>query len=108
MVYKAPARNRGKALIAAAMGWQDTPDLTMFPGNVVAKPLEHVYAANDANKFIAYNNIPPDIPKVKTKSNSKGVLMMNPQAPDEASWIVHTIPGFPKALTGYVFPPAEI
>ncbi|KRZ47532.1 hypothetical protein T02_11798, partial [Trichinella nativa] len=63
IVYKAPARNVGKALIAAAMGWQDTPDLTMSPANVVAKPLEHVIAANDANKFIAYNNIPPDIPK---------------------------------------------
>ncbi|KRY45309.1 Deoxyribonuclease-2-alpha [Trichinella britovi] len=104
----APTRNMGKALIAAAMGWQDTPDLTMSPANVVAKPLEHVIAANDANKFIAYNNIPPDIPKVKTKSNSKGVLMMNPNAADDASWIVHTVPGFPKALRGYVFPPAEI
>ncbi|KRX33344.1 hypothetical protein T05_8241, partial [Trichinella murrelli] len=59
----AAARNRGKALIAAAMGWQDTPDLTMSPGNVVAKPLEQVISANDANKFIAYNKIPPDIPK---------------------------------------------
>ncbi|KRX69479.1 Deoxyribonuclease-2-alpha [Trichinella sp. T6] len=104
----APTRNVGKALIAAAMRWQDTPDLTMSPANVVAKPLEHVIAANDANKFIAYNNIPPDISKVKTKSNSKGVLMMNPQVADEASWIVHTIPGFPKALRGYVFPPEEI
>ncbi|KRX34669.1 Deoxyribonuclease-2-alpha, partial [Trichinella murrelli] len=108
IVYKAPTRNMGKALIAAAMGWQDTPDLTMSPGNVVAKPLEHVIAANDANKFIAYNNIPPDIPKVKTKSNSKGVLMMNPNAADDASWIVHTVPGFPKALRGYAFPPTEI
>ncbi|KRX12801.1 Deoxyribonuclease-2-alpha [Trichinella nelsoni] len=108
IVYKAPARNMGKALIASVVGWQDTPDLTVSPGNVVAKPLEHVIAANDANKFIAYNNIPPDIPKVKTKSNSKGVLMMNPQGADEAAWIVHTVPGFPKALRGYVFPPAEI
>ncbi|KRY06923.1 Deoxyribonuclease-2-alpha, partial [Trichinella patagoniensis] len=98
----------GKALIAGVVGWQDTPDITMPPRNVVAKPLEHVIEANQDNKFIAYNNIPPDVPKVKTKSNSKGVLMMNPGDRDEASWIVHTIPGFPKALTGYVFPPAEI
>ncbi|KRZ82520.1 Plancitoxin-1 [Trichinella sp. T8] len=108
IVYKAPTRNMGKALIAGVVGWQDTPDITMSPANVVAKPLEHVTAANDANKFIAYNNIPPDIPKVKTKSNSKGVLMMNPQVADEAAWIVHTIPGFPKALRRYVFPPEEI
>ncbi|KRZ65575.1 Deoxyribonuclease-2-alpha [Trichinella papuae] len=110
IVYKAPAQNTGKALIAGggAAAWQNTPDLTGAAGHAVVKPLEHVIAANAANKFIAYNNIPPDVPKVKTKSNSKGVLMMNPRVADEASWIVHTIPGFPKALRGYAFPPAEI
>ncbi|KRX32162.1 hypothetical protein T05_15681, partial [Trichinella murrelli] len=108
IVYKAPARNMGKALIARGAGWQDIQDVTRPAGHAVAKPLEHVIMAHNTNKFIAYNNIPPGIPKVKTKSNSKGVLMMNPQVADEAAWIVHTIPGFPKALTGYVFPPAEI
>ncbi|KRZ47817.1 Deoxyribonuclease-2-alpha [Trichinella nativa] len=106
----APAQNIGKALNAggAPVAWQNTPDLTQANNLAVFKPLEHVIAANQNNKFIAYNNIPPNVPKVKTKSNSKGVLMMNPGDPDEASWIVHTIPGFPKALRGYVFPPAEI
>ncbi|KRY09306.1 Plancitoxin-1, partial [Trichinella patagoniensis] len=111
VVYKAPAQNIGKALIAgpAPVAWGNTPVLTQFNNNhAVFKPLEHVIAESPTNKFIAYNNIPPDVPKVKTKSNSKGVLMMNPGVQDEASWIVHTIPGFPKALTGYVFPPAEI
>ncbi|KRX51651.1 Plancitoxin-1 [Trichinella sp. T6] len=112
VIYKAPAQNRGKALIAgpAPAAWQNTPVLNQANNNnhAVFKTLEHVIAPNVANKFIAYNNIPPDIPKVKTKSNSKGVLMMNPQIADEASWIVHTIPGFPKALRGYVFPPEEI
>ncbi|KRX51448.1 Plancitoxin-1, partial [Trichinella sp. T6] len=112
VIYKAPAQNRGKALIAgpAPAAWQNTPVLNQANNNnhAVFKTLEHVIAPNVANKFIAYNNIPPDIPKVKTKSNSKGVLMMNPQVADEASWIVHTIPGFPKALRGYVFPPEEI
>ncbi|KRY10852.1 Deoxyribonuclease-2-alpha [Trichinella patagoniensis] len=111
VVYKAPAQNMGKALNAgrAPVAWQNTPDLTRANNNhAVFKPLEHVIAPNVANKFIAYNNIPPDIPKVKTKSNSKGVLMMNPQVADEAAWIVHTVPGFPKALRGYVFPPEEI
>ncbi|KRY43741.1 Deoxyribonuclease-2-beta, partial [Trichinella britovi] len=93
---------------ANANAWQNTQDLARLNGHAVAKTLEHVIEANAGNKFIAYNNIPPDILKVKTKSNSKGVLMMNPGDLDEASWIVHTIPGFPKALTGYVFPPAEI
>ncbi|KRX61546.1 Deoxyribonuclease-2-alpha [Trichinella sp. T6] len=106
----APAQNRGKALIASANpnAWQNTQDLTGPDNHAVVKSLEHVIRADAGNKFIAYNNIPPDVPKVKTKSNSKGVLMMNPNNVDEASWIVHTIPGFPKALTGYVFPPAEI
>ncbi|KRX14205.1 Deoxyribonuclease-2-beta [Trichinella nelsoni] len=110
VVYKAPAQNAGKALIAGAgaNAWQNIPDVTRDNGHAVFKPLEHVIAANNGNKFIAYNNIPPDVPKVKTKSNSKGVLMMNPGNADEASWIVHTVPGFPKALRGYVFPPAEI
>ncbi|KRZ88437.1 Plancitoxin-1 [Trichinella sp. T8] len=110
IVYKAPAQNVGNALIAGggAVAWQNTPDLTGVAAHAVVKSLEHVIEANPGNKFIAYSNIPPDVPKVKTKSNSKGVLMMNPNAPDEASWIVHTIPGFPKALRGYVFPLAEI
>ncbi|KRY30910.1 Plancitoxin-1, partial [Trichinella spiralis] len=110
IVYKAPAQNVGKALIAGggAVAWQNTPDLTGVAAHAVVKSLEHVIEANPGNKFIAYNNIPPDVPKVKTKSNSKGVLMMNPNVQDEASWIVHTVPGFPKALRGYVFPLAEI
>ncbi|KRZ47758.1 Deoxyribonuclease-2-alpha [Trichinella nativa] len=110
IVYKAPAQNAGKALIAGggAAAWQNIADLTRAAGHAVAKSLEHVIMANADNKFIAYNNIPPDVPKIKTKSNSKGVLMMNPRVADEASWIVHTVPGFPKALRGYVFPPAEI
>ncbi|KRX48977.1 Deoxyribonuclease-2-alpha [Trichinella murrelli] len=109
IMYKAPAQNTGKALIAEAAGaWQDTVAVTGANGHSFAKALEHVIAPDNTNKFIVYNNIPPDIPKVKTKSNSKGVLMMNPNAADDASWIVHTVPGFPKALRGYVFPPAEI
>ncbi|KRX54577.1 Plancitoxin-1 [Trichinella sp. T9] len=110
VIYKAPARNIGKALIASvnANAWQNTQDLTRPNNHAVAKSLEHVIEANPGNKFIAYNNIPPDVPNVKTKSNSKGVLMMNPNDVDDASWIVHTIPGFPKALRGYVFPLAEI
>ncbi|KRZ82343.1 Deoxyribonuclease-2-alpha [Trichinella sp. T8] len=110
IVYKAPARNAGKALIAGggAAAWQNIPDLAAVAAHAVVKSLEHVIQANPGNKFIAYNSIPPDVPKVKTKSNSKGVLMMNPNVEDEASWIVHTVPGFPKALRGYVFPPEEI
>ncbi|KRX53819.1 Plancitoxin-1, partial [Trichinella sp. T9] len=108
-LYKAPAQNTGKALIAGAVqNWQAYPQVTGLINHSFGKAVQHVVAVDANNKFIAYSNVPPDIPKVKTKSNSKGVLMMNPGVADEASWIVHTIPGFPKALRGYVFPPAEI
>ncbi|KRX58022.1 Plancitoxin-1 [Trichinella sp. T9] len=107
----APAQPRGMTLIAGggAVNWVVNPaDVIQMAGHSFGKVLEHVIDKNAANKFIAYNNIPPDVPKVNTKSNSKGVLMMNPQGADEAAWIVHTIPGFPKALRGYLFPPEEI
>ncbi|KRX58021.1 Plancitoxin-1 [Trichinella sp. T9] len=107
----APAQPRGMTLIAGggAVNWVVNPaDVIQMAGHSFGKVLEHVIDKNAANKFIAYNNIPPDVPKVNTKSNSKGLLMMNPQDPDEASWIVHTVPGFPKALRGYLFPPEEI
>ncbi|KRX70541.1 Plancitoxin-1, partial [Trichinella sp. T6] len=108
-LYKAPAQNTGKALIAGAVqNWQAYPQVTGLINHSFGKAVEHVVAVDANNKFIAYSNVPPDLPKVKTKSNSKGVLMMDPGVPDAAAWIVHTVPGFPKALRGYVFPPAEI
>ncbi|KRX64012.1 Deoxyribonuclease-2-alpha, partial [Trichinella sp. T6] len=110
ILYKAPAQRNGKILIAGAAGnWADSPaEVTANNGHSFAKALEHVIGADANNKFISYNNDPPDVPKVKTKSNSKGVLMMDITGTDAAAWIVHTVPGFPKARTGYLFPPAEV
>ncbi|KRX69283.1 Deoxyribonuclease-2-alpha [Trichinella sp. T6] len=108
ILYKAPTQNTGKALIAGDANWQAYPQVTGLVDHSFGKAVEHVVALNADNKFIAYSNVPPDLPKVRTKSNSKGVLMMDPGATDAAAWIVHTVPGFPKALRGYVFPPAEI
>ncbi|XP_003382221.1 deoxyribonuclease II family protein [Trichinella spiralis] len=108
-MYKAPGQNIGKAFTQGNAGaWADTAVVTGANGHSFGRALEHVIAVEPTNKFIAYNNVPPDIPKPKTKSNSKGVLMMNPQVADAAAWIVHTVPGFPKALRGYLFPPEEI
>ncbi|KRX71402.1 Deoxyribonuclease-2-beta [Trichinella sp. T6] len=111
ILYKAPAQAQGKLLTAGAgaANWAaNAAAVTAAVGHSFAKALEHVIAANGNNKFISYNNIPPDVPKVRTKSNSKGVLMMDTGNNDAAAWIVHTVPGFPKARTGYLFPPAEI
>ncbi|KRX69085.1 Plancitoxin-1, partial [Trichinella sp. T6] len=111
ILYKAPAQPNGKILHAGAVGgnWANSPAaVTRNDGHSFAKATEHVFAPHGENKFIAYNNDPPDVPKVRTKSNSKGVLMMDITGPDAAAWIVHTVPGFPKARTGYLFPPAEV
>ncbi|KRZ39212.1 Plancitoxin-1 [Trichinella pseudospiralis] len=115
ILYKAPAQAEGKLLTAGAGAarWAANPAAVTAPnGHSFAKALEHVIAADVNNKFISYNNLPPDVPKVKTKSNSKGikkcVLMMDVTVADAAAWIVHTVPGFPKARTGYLFPPAEV
>ncbi|KRX55215.1 Plancitoxin-1, partial [Trichinella sp. T9] len=104
ILYKAPAQPNG-----AAGNWANNPvAVTQNNGHSFAKAIEHVFAPHVDNKFIAYNNDPPDVPKVRTKSNSKGVLMMDTRDTDAAAWIVHTVPGFPKARTGYLFPPAEV
>ncbi|KRX25471.1 Plancitoxin-1 [Trichinella nelsoni] len=108
ILYKAPAQANGKILLPGANWANNAAAVAANAGHSFAKALEHVVASGGNNKFIAYNNAPPDISKVKTKSNSKGVLMMDTSNADAASWIVHTVPGFPKALRGYLFPPAEI
>ncbi|KRX89349.1 Deoxyribonuclease-2-alpha [Trichinella pseudospiralis] len=110
ILYKAPAQTNGKVLVAgAAANWAGSPAVvTAANGHSFGRALEHVIAADANNKFISYNNLPPDVPKTKTKSNSKGVLMMDITGNDAAAWIVHTVPGFPKARTGYLFPPAEV
>ncbi|KRY69523.1 Deoxyribonuclease-2-alpha [Trichinella pseudospiralis] len=108
IVYKAPGQATGKIILAgAAASWDDgaTP-LTNAAGHSFGKTLEHVIGNNNAIKFLAYNNVPPQVPKVNTKSNSKGVIVLS-TAGDAAAWIVHTVPGFPAAKTGYTWPVAE-
>ncbi|KRX55735.1 Deoxyribonuclease-2-alpha, partial [Trichinella sp. T6] len=59
--------------------------------------------------FLAYNNVPPAVPNVKTKSNSKGVIIISTtQGENDGAWIVHTVPRFPEARTGYSWPETEI
>ncbi|KRZ00488.1 Deoxyribonuclease-2-alpha [Trichinella zimbabwensis] len=108
IVYKAPGQATGKIILAgAAASWDDgAAALTNAGGHSFGKTLEHVIGNNAAIKFLAYNNVPPQVPKVNTKSNSKGVIVLS-TAGDAAAWIVHTVPGFPAAKTGYTWPVAE-
>ncbi|KRX34318.1 hypothetical protein T05_11922, partial [Trichinella murrelli] len=68
---------------------------------------ENVVQTHESIKFLAYNNVPPGIPNIKTKSNSKGVIIISTAANSAAAWVVHTIPGFPTAKTPYNWPASE-
>ncbi|KRY98967.1 hypothetical protein T11_4583, partial [Trichinella zimbabwensis] len=74
IVYKAPAQATGKIILAGAVGsWDDSAAaFTADSGHSFAKTLEHVVGNDPSVKFLAYNNVPPAVPNVKTKSNSKG------------------------------------
>ncbi|KRX53393.1 Deoxyribonuclease-2-alpha, partial [Trichinella sp. T9] len=108
IVYKAPGEANGKIIeSAAAVAWQNgAQPLTNDAQHSFATALQHVVGNNPNAKFLAYNNAPPGVPNLKTKSNSKGVIILATNA-DSAAWIVHTVPGFPAAKTGYNWPLAE-
>ncbi|KRX62828.1 Deoxyribonuclease-2-alpha [Trichinella sp. T9] len=110
ILYKAPGQTSGKIIVSNnAAAWVDgAMALTQQGGQSFGVTLEHVVGNNNNIKFLAYNNVPPGMPNVKTKSNSKGVIILQtPVNADAASWIVHTVPGFPAAKTGYSWPAAE-
>ncbi|KRX51313.1 Deoxyribonuclease-2-alpha [Trichinella sp. T9] len=108
IVYKAPGQNNGKIIFATAAGaWDDGAQaLNNNAGHSFAKTLEDVVRNQNNIKFLAYNNAPPGVASMKTKSNSKGVIILATNA-DSAAWIVHTVPGFPTARTAYSWPVAE-
>ncbi|KRX12973.1 Deoxyribonuclease-2-alpha [Trichinella nelsoni] len=110
IVYKAPAQPNGKIIFATAAGAWDNGEqpFTNDRGHSFAKAIEHIVGNNADIKFLAYNNVPPGVPNLKTKSNSKGIIILSSAAAtDSAAWIVHTVPGFPAAKTGYNWPVAE-
>ncbi|KRZ07578.1 Deoxyribonuclease-2-alpha, partial [Trichinella pseudospiralis] len=107
ILYKAPGQTRGKIIVSnSANAWVNGAEvLTTRAGQSFGVTLEHVVENHNDIKFLAYNNVPPGMPNVKTKSNSKGVIIVQTTAnTDAASWIVHTVPGFPAAKTGYSWP----
>ncbi|KRX52798.1 Deoxyribonuclease-2-alpha, partial [Trichinella sp. T9] len=110
ILYKGPTQASGKVLLSTAPGnWENgAAALTEPRGHSFAGSLTGV-VTNEANiKFLAYNNVPPAVPNVQTKSNTKGVIIVSTaQGANEGRWIVHTVPGFPAAKTGYSWPAAE-
>ncbi|KRY45572.1 Deoxyribonuclease-2-alpha [Trichinella britovi] len=109
IVYKAPGQANGKIIEATAPAgdWQEGAQaLNNRDQHSFATALQDVVGNNQNVKFLAYNNAPPGVANVITKSNSKGVIILATNA-DSAAWIVHTVPGFPAAKTGYNWPLAE-
>ncbi|KRX34372.1 Deoxyribonuclease-2-alpha, partial [Trichinella murrelli] len=110
IVYKAPGQDTGKIIeaTAAAGNWQDgAASIANDRGHTFATALQPVVGDNQNVKFLAYNNAPPGVPRIKTKSNSKAGVIILSTTTDSAAWIVHTVPGFPAAKTGYSWPVAE-
>ncbi|KRZ47324.1 hypothetical protein T02_555, partial [Trichinella nativa] len=73
IVYKAPGQLNGKIIESTAVGdWDNGAQALSNPnGHSFATALQHVVVNNNNVKFIAYNNAPPGVPNLKTKSNSK-------------------------------------
>ncbi|KRX19665.1 Plancitoxin-1 [Trichinella nelsoni] len=109
ILYKPPGEKRGKILVAAAAAWDAYPqDLDNAGGHSFQKALESVTGTHANKNFFAYNNAAAGVVGVKTKSNSKGVVILDTRdATDEAAWIVHTVPGYPKPKVAYTFPASE-
>ncbi|KRX52048.1 Deoxyribonuclease-2-alpha, partial [Trichinella sp. T9] len=107
-----PAQNTGKLLASDVPGnWEDgARDVAQANGHSFAATLNDVVGNNNNDvKFLAYNNVPPGIPNVKTKSNGKGIIIIRTTVgQNDGAWIVHTVPGFPAARTGYSWPASEM
>ncbi|KRY27300.1 Deoxyribonuclease-2-alpha [Trichinella spiralis] len=105
-VYKAPGQANGKIIESTAAGaWQDGAQaLSSNNGHSFATALQHVVGNNANAKFLAYNNAPPGI--LSCCIHIAGVIILSTTT-DSAAWIVHTVPGFPAAKTGYSWPVAE-
>ncbi|KRX76189.1 Plancitoxin-1 [Trichinella sp. T6] len=109
ILYKPPGEKRGKILVPPGDAWADNPqDLERDAGHSFAKALESVAQNHPDKSFFAYNNAATGVIGVKTKSYSKGVVILDIRAgTDEAAWIVHTVPGYPKPKVAYTFPASE-
>ncbi|KRX52049.1 Deoxyribonuclease-2-alpha, partial [Trichinella sp. T9] len=104
ILYKGPAQNND-----SPNDWANGAEAVTQPnGHSFAAALTNVVGPHANVKFLAYSNVPPAVPNVKTKSNSKGVIIISTAlGQNDGAWIVHTVPGFPAARTGYSWPAAE-
>ncbi|KRX33067.1 hypothetical protein T05_15879, partial [Trichinella murrelli] len=73
ILYKGPAQNNGKLLASDSPNdWANGAEAVTQPnGHSFAVALTNVVGPHANVKFLAYNNVPPAVPNVKTKSNSK-------------------------------------
>ncbi|KRZ81790.1 hypothetical protein T08_4586, partial [Trichinella sp. T8] len=81
ILYKGPTHANGKVLLSTAPGnWAEgAAPLANQAGHSLAGSLTGVVANAQDITFLAYNNVPPAVPNVQTKSNSKGRKFKNSQ-----------------------------
>ncbi|KRY09918.1 hypothetical protein T12_11911 [Trichinella patagoniensis] len=81
ILYKPPGEKTGKILVPAGEAWAPNPqNLENARDHSFAKALESVAQNHAAKRFFAYNNAAPGVIGIKTKSNSKGVLILDTSA----------------------------
>ncbi|KRY43657.1 Plancitoxin-1, partial [Trichinella britovi] len=108
ILYKPPGDKAGKILVPVREAWAANPrNLENDRDHSFAKALESVVGNHREKSFFAYNNAASGVIGIKTKSNSKGVVILDVNAADSAAWIVHTVPGYPVPKVQYTFPASE-
>ncbi|KRY40085.1 hypothetical protein T01_281, partial [Trichinella spiralis] len=106
ILYKGPTQANGKVLLSTAPGnWDNgAAPLANPAGHSFAGSLTGVVADSPNIKFLAIRKISISFHAIY----DAGVIIVS-TAPgaNEGKWIVHTVPGFPAAKTGYNWPAAE-
>ncbi|KRX76883.1 Deoxyribonuclease-2-alpha [Trichinella sp. T6] len=90
-----------------AQGWRRSQGDVTTNNNAMYRTLSGLFMntiSEQINGF-AYNNDPPMMVGIRSKSTGKGVVLFNNQEENnEAFWFLHTVPGFVQALVQYVWP----
>ncbi|KRZ94590.1 Deoxyribonuclease-2-alpha [Trichinella sp. T8] len=107
LFYKLPKKTIAQIISATTPTWTaDKAALTSKQNNSLVETLEGWIEPMSENlSGFGYNNNPPSMTGMSTRSTSKGILMLtNSEAIDEAFYLVYTMDGFLENGVGWVWP----
>ncbi|KRX81663.1 Deoxyribonuclease-2-alpha [Trichinella sp. T6] len=107
LFYKLPKKTIAQIISATTPTWTtDKAALTSKQNNSLVETLEGWIEPMSENlSGFGYNNNPPSMSGMSTRSTSKGILMLtNSEAIDEAFYLVYTMDGFLENGVGWVWP----